>query len=176
MVMPFLEVKNPVNWHVNCSLRCVLHFFSWITVSSFFIISYVYHACVVTPNIVKLMCIAYFSLLSLIMMVFSVCVNVHLVHMLLFNRCLWLALFIMWLSYHLLLYGGYQCITKIHNRFRYFNRFGILTLHQLMQLRYLTDKLKLKPTVFFYGKKQFCSVVFSHHFLLKPDSFLQCAV
>ncbi len=42
----------------------------------------------VTPNVVKLMFITYFSLLSVTMMVISVCVNVHLLYMLLFKSCL----------------------------------------------------------------------------------------
>ncbi len=57
---------------------------------SFFLISYVYQGLYVTSNVVKLMFIAYFSLMSLTMMVFSACVNdtVYLLYTLLFKSCL----------------------------------------------------------------------------------------
>ncbi len=71
---------------------------------------------------VKLMFIAYLCLLSLTMMVFRVCVNdnVHLLYMLLFKSCL------LWALVHHVTFssppafGGYQCITKVQNRFQYF--------------------------------------------------------
>ncbi len=59
-----------------------------------FLLSFSYQLCLlglyVTSNVVKLMFIAYFSLMSLTMMVFSACVNdtVHLLYMLLFKSCL----------------------------------------------------------------------------------------
>ncbi len=59
-----------------------------------FLLSFSYQLCLsglyVTSNVVKLMFIAYFSLMSLTMMVFSACVNdtVYLLYTLLFKSCL----------------------------------------------------------------------------------------
>lgn len=71
------------------------------------------------------MFISYFSLMSLTMMVFSACVNdtVHLLYILLFKSCLCWALF-----HHVTLssppaFGGYQCNTKVQNRFQCYNKF-----------------------------------------------------
>ncbi len=72
------------------------------------------------------MFIAYFSLLSVTMMVISVCVNdtVLLLYMLLFYICYYLKAA---LVHHVTFsspsaFGGYQCITKLQNRFQYFYR------------------------------------------------------
>ncbi len=72
----------------------------------------------VTSNVVKLMFIAYFSLLSLIMMVISVCVNdaVLLLYMLLFKSCFGSSCD----SHHLLLLVVISVLQRY--RFQYFNR------------------------------------------------------
>ncbi len=85
-------------------MRCILNlmFFLWNNFLSFFwSVMFIRVVWYIWSNVVKLMFIAYFSLMSLTMMVFSACVNdaVHHIYVLLKAVCdrLWL---IMWLSLH----------------------------------------------------------------------------
>ncbi len=103
----FLEVKNNVkftgktiNWHSLISLHCFSNvMFLFIYLKQLFLLYFSFHQlCLlglyVTSYVTKLMCIAYFSLLSVSMMVIIVCVNdaVLLLYLLIFKSSLWLVL------------------------------------------------------------------------------------